>query len=267
MSQDFSDIEPGFDSDQRERFAEHGFVVARRLLDPEGVAALRALASEQVALRVEPIEYEADVAYPGAPVGRDAPGGDTPRRLLQAYQRHDRLRSWARSAGLLSRIRQLLDDESVWLTQSHHNCVMTKCPPYSSDTGWHQDVRYWSFSTRELINSWLALGPEFPANGGLRVIPGSHRWRGLENTGRLDQHKFLRPDHPHNQAAIAQAVEVELSPGDVLFFHAALFHSASRNHTDDIKYSVVLTYHDSHCQPVANTKSAQYPEVDLSTSD
>ena len=59
-----------------------------------GVAALRAL-SERHQDHVAPIEYEADLRYPGAPESRQAEGGQTVRRLLSAYGRDPLYAQWA----------------------------------------------------------------------------------------------------------------------------------------------------------------------------
>ena len=81
---------------------------------------------------------------------------------------------------------------------AHHNCVMTKQPRFSSDTGWHQDVRYWHFERPELVNVWVALGDETPENGCLRVIPGTHA--GTFRPEQFDAAKFLRADAPKTPA-------------------------------------------------------------------
>ena len=63
---------------------EQGFVVARGFADAGRVAALRALSERHLQDHVAPIEYEADLRYPGAPESRQAEGGQTVRRLLSA---------------------------------------------------------------------------------------------------------------------------------------------------------------------------------------
>ncbi len=247
------------------RFRKHGYVVVRSLLEPAGIAPIRDQAIEELSRDPAPMELESEVGYPGAPASTEAPGGSTPRRLLDAYARDGALAEWARDPRPLRCLARILNSRCLLLSQAHHNCVMTKHPLHSSDTGWHQDVRYWSFSGRDLVNTWLALGPEFPANGGLRVIPGSHRWQ--VGSERLDTDLFLNPEHPDNKPAIETAVAVELDPGDVLFFHAALFHSATRNTTDELKLSVVFTYHSPGIDPRPGTKSAARPEVPMPNPD
>ncbi len=257
----FDDV--GFTAGECQQFARDGYLLVRQLIEPTAVEQLLSLAQQHTEQRLGPLEYEADVRYPGAPKSRQHTGGDTPRRLLHAWQRDERLRAYGSDPRVVRRLAQLFGSDRIFLSQAHHNCIMTKCPSYSSDTGWHQDVRYWAFSDRELINAWLALRPEQSRNGGLKVIPGSHRWRGLAEDQRLDDELFLRPDHPSNIAPIAQATQVDLSPGDVLFFHAALFHAATRNFTEQVKYSAVFTYHGPPTRPLPGTKSTSQPEIEL----
>src|ERR1700731_4535250 len=64
-----------------------GYVIVRGLLGPGRVARLRAIGQAQLARREAPLEYEADLRYPGAPQSRTATGGATVRRLLDAYAR------------------------------------------------------------------------------------------------------------------------------------------------------------------------------------
>ena len=139
---------------------------------------------------------------------------------------------------------------------------MTKQPRFSSDTGWHQDTRYWSFTSGELVNIWIALGPESPQNGCLQVLPGTHT--GPAPASLLDQALFLRTDLPENQSVLKTAKSVELLPGDVLFFHARCFHAATRNYSNETKQSVVFTFRALENSPMPGSRSAQWPELLLS---
>jgi phytanoyl-CoA hydroxylase len=240
--------------EQQRLFAEQGFLVLPALVDAGTCAQLRALAQQQVREAPEPAEYEADVAYPGAPTSREAEGGRTVRRLLQAHARGPAFAAWLEDARVLGAVAQLLGGP-VKQARAHHNCVMTKQPRFSSDTGWHQDARYWAFETPELVTSWLALGEERPDNGGLKVLPGTHRLPLPPE--RYDAQQFLRPEHPDNAGLLQRAVDVRLAAGDVLLFHARLFHAASRNHTQETKYSVVATYRRLDNPPRPGTRSAE----------
>lgn len=220
---------------------------------------MREEAKRQLSQPSAPLELEAVVGYPGAPHSIQEEGGKTVRRFLGAYQRHALWREWASQAKLLDYLRQLFDDSQIVLSQAHHNCLMTKSPEYSSDTGWHQDIRYWSFELPQLINTWLALGNENEENGGLVVIPGSHTMS-FERT-QFDDTLFFREDTPHNQHIIAQARGLELKAGDLLFFHSRLLHKASRNHTEATKLSLVFTYRRRSNQPISGSRSASIEEI------
>jgi phytanoyl-CoA hydroxylase len=242
-------------------FHRDGFVVVPGLCPDSVCADLLARVEGALHPLLAPAEFEADVGYPGAPSDREAEGGDTPRRLLHAYSRFEALRPWITGPAVKQHLQALLKAEAVALSQCHHNCIMTKYPGYSSDTLWHQDVRYWAFERPELVSLWLALGEERAENGALQVIPGSHRQ--AYSAEQLDEALFLRPDLPENRVLIDRAVTVQLGRGDVLFFHCRTFHAAGRNRTRNVKLSGVFTYHDQLNQAVPGTKSAQYPSIPL----
>jgi phytanoyl-CoA hydroxylase len=242
------------------RFQRDGYIVAPGLAPAEMSERMLAAAKSQVAAATAPVEYEADVRYPGAPQSQDAPGGRTIRRLLQACARDETFREWATSRVLRERLVQLLGAR-VELSQAHHNCVMTKDPRYSSLTQWHRDIRYWSFERPELVSVWLALGRERSDNGCLLVLPGSHTMEFAP--GQLDEAQFLRQDVDANRPLLATQKAVELDSGDVLFFHCRLFHAAGANRTAETKYSVVHTYHAADNRPLAGTRSAALPDIAL----
>ncbi|MEO8164921.1 MAG: phytanoyl-CoA dioxygenase family protein, partial [Betaproteobacteria bacterium] len=140
---------PVFTSSELDAFERNGFVVARKLVTHDRYENLKAVAQRQLAAQIGPMEYEAQVKYPGSPPSAQAPGGSIVRRLLQASARDPLFREWATSSAIGARLHQLLGSD-VELSQAHHNCVMTKNPAFSSATGWHQDIRYWSFQKPEL---------------------------------------------------------------------------------------------------------------------
>jgi phytanoyl-CoA hydroxylase len=246
--------------EQVQMLREHGFVVVPGLVSPERCAVLKTLAQQDLAELAAPLEYEADLRYPGAPESRQAPGGHTVRRLLDAYVRHTLVREWATAPEIKSWM-ELNFGEEPRLSRAHHNCMMTKHPRYGSLTGWHRDARYWSFERDDLVSTWLALGPETVNNGGLWFVPGSHNL--ALTSDRFDEARFFRADLPENQALIHSAVSPELQPGDVVFFHCNTLHSAGQNLSDEVKFSLVFTYHGASNVPLPGSRSASKPEVAL----
>lgn len=235
------------------QFQRDGYLVFRQLLEHDSCEQMLRVAQQQLHAAAAPLEYEAELGYAGAPASLDAEGGRTIRRLRGAYNRDPIFQDWARDPRIVDKLHQLLNGP-VYLTLAHHNCVMTKHPQYGTATGWHRDIRYWSFTEPDLICVWLALGEENENNGGLRFIPGSHRLEIARE--RLDELLFLRPEHPDNQALFAQGVALTLQQGDVVFFHSHLFHAAGVNTTSAVKTSVAFVYHGADNHPVAGSRSA-----------
>jgi len=235
-------------------FERDGFVVARALCPSRCLQRMRLSVERDLAAGVAPVEYEADVAYPGAPADRDAPGGKTVRRLLDALGRDPVFAGWACGEAVTAWARGLLRAGDIRIVRAHHNCIMTKHPDYSSATGWHQDIRYWSFDRPQLVNAWTALDTEACDNGGMQLIPGSHR--AVFDSRAFDSNRFFRSELPANRRWIDSAIQVALQPGDVLFFHAALLHAAGRNLTDRRKRAVVFSYRPESNRPLPGTRSA-----------
>ena len=247
-----------FAIEEVEAFRRDGFIVQRNLVPLQYVDRILQITERDEATHFGDIEYEADVQYPGAPQSLADEGGRTIRRLRQAFSRDPVFARLLKEPFILDRLRQLLGEQVV-MPLVHHNCVMTKHPKYSSDTGWHQDIRYWSFATSELVNVWVALGNEAEANGCLRLLPGSHRM--VVGSDQLDDELFFRDDVSENQSILSTAATAELNAGDVLFFHARCFHSATRNYSDQTKYSAVFTFRSLDNPPLPDSRSSELPEL------
>lgn len=246
---------------EQQFFQENGYLIKRNFVDLQMLSQMQKVIKDHLVKKVEPFELEQEVNYPGSPKTLAEKGGDTIRRLLLAYGRHDVFKQWAKNAHVLSVLAQLFKSQSLFLVQSHHNCIMTKQPEYSSETHWHKDIRYWNFQHNFLINTWLPLGDETVENGCLQVIPGTHKWNVCKD--RLDKRLFLRKDLKDNQKWLDQSTSVTLNQGDLLFFHASLFHAAGRNHTQVSKNAVVFTYHTDDNAPIEGSKSVKFDEIAL----
>jgi phytanoyl-CoA hydroxylase len=246
--------------EQIEQLRDKGYVVVPRFIQADELAKLNEVARVQLAARADPLEFEADLQYPGAPASRAAAGGETVRRLLDAYAR-DPVFARSGTAPALRRWMEAYFGEGVLMSRVHHNCVMTKHPRYGSLTGWHRDIRYWSFEREDLVSVWLALGEEQIRNGALWLVPGSHRM--AFDAERFDEAKFFRADRADNAEIIHTAESPRLEPGDAVFFHCNTLHSAGKNLSDAVKLSLVYTYYGRSNAPQAGTRSASKAAVEL----
>jgi len=246
---------------QINRLRDKGYAVVPRFVPADRLVSLNAAARAQLAARADPLEFEADLHYPGAPASRAAAGGETVRRLLDAYARDPEFAEWGTGRGLREWMEAYFG-EAAMMSRAHHNCLMTKHPRYGSLTGWHRDIRYWAFEREDLVSVWIALGAEEVDNGALWLVPGSHRME--FDADRFDEAKFFRADRADNANIIRAAESPRLAPGDAVFFHCNTLHSAGRNQSDAVKFSLVYTYHGVSNAPKAGTRSASKPEVRLS---
>lgn len=247
-----------FSSAECDDFKTNGYIIQRGLVPPAYVNTILDVTRRDTGAHLGDIEYEADVHYPGAPPSLDSEGGRTIRRLRQAFSRDPVFSKLVKEPFLLKRLQQLLGPQIV-MPLVHHNCVMTKHPQYSSDTGWHQDIRFWSFAEPNLVNTWVALGDETLTNGCLKLLPGSHRM--TFGRHQQDDNLFFREDLEQNRELLDSAVTAELSAGDVLFFHAKCFHSATRNYSENTKYSAVFTFRSLDNPPTSGSRSSELPEL------
>ena len=246
---------------QIDQLHERGYVLVPRFVPADELRKLNEVARVQLAARAEPIEFEADLQYLGAPPSRAAVGGETVRRLLDACARDP---VFAR-CGTAPALRDWMEEyfnESVLMSRAHHNCLMTKHPLFGSMTDWHRDIRYWSFKREDLVSVWFALGEENIDNGALWFVPGSHRM--AFDAKQFDEAKFFRADRAENADIIRKAQSPRLAPGDAVFFHCNTLHSAGKNLSNAVKFSLVYTYHGLSNPPEQGTRSTSKPEIQLS---
>jgi phytanoyl-CoA hydroxylase len=259
-----SELSPRLSPDELACFARDGYLVMKGLVSENDLHLMRLATRRGLEGPIGPVEYEADVRYPGAPPSRTAHGGETIRRLKEAHGRDPVFTEWVSRPEIVGRLEQVLGGRVV-MPLAHHNCIMTKQPDFGSETNWHQDFRYWSFARPELVNLWIPLGHETERNGGLFVIPGTHRQTYARE--RLDEALFLRTDHPDNHPLLDSKISVELEPGDLLMFHCLTFHAAGRNHTQTTKCSAVFTFRNLSNPPQPGSRSASMPELLLPAAD
>ena len=247
-----------FTDDELAVFHRDGFVKIPGLVDESTIDRILEYTDRASLMELGPIEYESDLGYPGAPESRDAPGGRTIRRLLQAIGRETVFSELATHPEILTRLRQILGKEIV-LPLAHHNCIMVKAPRYGTATDWHQDIRYWRFEKPELVTVLLALNDATVKNGCLHLIPGSHHLSLCPE--QLDEDQFLIDSEPTNKRCMANSKPVLMSAGDVVFFHCRTFHSAGSNQAGAARKSVLFTYRAANNPPLPGSRSAGSPEL------
>jgi ectoine hydroxylase-related dioxygenase (phytanoyl-CoA dioxygenase family) len=105
----------------------------------------------------------------------------------------------------------------------------------------HQDNFYLKVEPGTCIAAWVALDPADRENGGLEVVPGTHRMDIFcPEVADLDV-SFTREYVPPPPGL--EAIPVNLAPGDVLFFNGSLVHGSGPNRsTDRFRRSFICHY-------------------------
>ena len=120
-------------------------------------------------------------------------------------------------------------------------------PPGARGQDFHQDNYYLKSEPIPCAASWTALERIDSQNGGMSVIPGSHR-RGLLPMAPTDRTRSFTPDAAPVPAGMSPVL-IEMAPGDVLFFDGLLIHGSPPNESGDRWRRVFIC----HYLPAAHT--------------
>ncbi|WP_373031112.1 phytanoyl-CoA dioxygenase family protein [Sulfurovum sp.] len=240
---------------QLEQFNTDGFLVLRQFADHELCNTILELAKVHLKYKIPPIETESEYVGDDKEVLKV-----TVRRLRQVYQRDIVFKTWMENEEIRPVLEQVLEDTPV-LTLAHHNSIMTKMPHTSTETSWHQDIRYWNFENDNLVSVWLALDEEYDENGVLEFIPGSHKIQ--FSPEQFEGKQYFSATPKENQRLIEKKTSTVLQKGDVVLFHGRLLHRANKNSTDQAKISFVYTVKGKKNRSIEGTRSSAHPEISL----
>jgi phytanoyl-CoA hydroxylase len=95
----------------------------------------------------------------------------------------------------------------------------------------HQDNFYLKVDPGTCIAAWVALDRADGENGGLQVVPGTHRMD-IFCPEEADQSVSFTREYVPVPPGL-EAVQIDLDPGDVLFFNGSLVHGSGPNQSQD----------------------------------
>ncbi|QYX75540.1 phytanoyl-CoA dioxygenase family protein [Streptomyces akebiae] len=206
----------------RAEFEENGCLVVRGLFSP---AEIEELCDRFTALREGgPIPGHFQPRRPAA----DGPADplDTHPRVMHPH----RIDDLSLRVLLDTRLREILEGllgEEVLAAQS----MFYFKPPGARGQALHQDNFYLRVEPGTCVAAWIACDVIDRDNGGLEVVPGTHR---------MD---LFCPEVADSEVSFAREyvapppgltpVPVDMAPGDVLFFNGSLVHGSQPNRTTD----------------------------------
>lgn len=193
--------------EQLDEFRERGFVNAGQIFtdaELEGICR----------------EYDRLVTFEAQTLGNDADGVFPYRAMLNF--RSPTLKAFINHREMLELVEQLVGpDVRFWWDQG-----INKAPGSGSWIPWHQDNGYHPGGCPEFLTTWLALDESNLENGGLQVLPGSHK-EGQRKHALESVHYYV-PDVDGSGA-----VELKAKAGETLLFSTLLLHQTVGNHTKD----------------------------------
>lgn len=234
-------------SEQLRHYDESGFLLFKQLFDKEEIDLLRRSAKEDKQLDQHSF-------------GRQDGEGGTVRLSLWNHPGQGIYGAFARCNRMVSIAEQLLRDEPY----HYHSKMIMKDARVGGAWTWHQDYGYWyrnGVLTPNLVSAFIAVDPATRENGCLQVVRGSHHCGRIEHVLSGDQ----AGADPERVQAILQRMEhvyVEMSPGDVLFFHSNLLHRSDRNNSEHPRWSMICCYNARHNDPYKDSHHPRYTPID-----
>jgi phytanoyl-CoA hydroxylase len=227
-----------FSTQQKQFFAQNGYVIAARLFNEEEVEFyldyyMKLRDHEKVrkddrfrtATSTDPL-----VQYP---------------RLMQMHRWDDTTLHWLLDPRINQCMTTLLGREPYAV-----QTMFYFKPPQARGQALHQDNYYLRVQPGTCVAAWMALDACEIDNGCLQVVPGSHNWPTLCTTKADTTQSFTDVTVPI--PAGYTPAPVIMQPGDVLFFNGSLVHGSFPNKTTDrFRRSLIGHYIEGDSEKVA----------------
>ncbi|MCC5829847.1 MAG: phytanoyl-CoA dioxygenase family protein [Phycisphaeraceae bacterium] len=227
---------------------DRGFIIVRKLFDQALVEDIRDR-FDQLAREGQPVD------------GHWAPALDTddPLARYPRVMHPHRFDELSRKAMLHPAIRACLRDLMGQEPVACQSMYYFK-PPQSPGQALHQDNFYLAVRPGTCIAAWTAIDQADPENGGMYMVPESHRLDVIcpDVTQKPKKNGSNLVDPPPGM----KAEPTHLEPGDTIFFNGSVIHGSGRNRSETRWRRSFI----SHYMPAGSThvSAAYFPILDFS---
>ncbi len=228
---------------QAHEYRGTGFVLVRRMFDPEEIGLLRRAAKEDRELDQHSF-------------GRGDGEGGTVRLSLWNHPGDTIYGMFARCETVVNSAEKLLDGE----VYHYHSKMIMKDAKVGGAWAWHQDYGYWyqnGVLFPDLCSAFIAVDRATRENGCLQVLSGSHHMGRVDHVLTGDQ-AGADAERVREAQKRLQTVYVEMDPGDVLFFHSNLLHRSDQNRSDHPRWSMICCYNAARNDPYKESHHPRY---------
>ena len=234
----------GLTAEQKQFYAENGYILVKGVFTKEEAAAFRAEA-HGLANRLQKIK---NIDATWASVKNE----DAAKKTV-IYHCHD-VQFYAASFTRMvydSRLTTLMADLIGPNVQLHHTKMFIKPPEKGSPFPMHQDYPYFPHQNHTMSAAIIHFDDAPLEKGCLRVVPGSHKLGPLEpdNKGDLS----LSPE----KYPIEGATPCPAEAGDVLFFNYLTIHGSGVNVSPEARTTVLIQFRDPTDRPLWRTHESR----------
>lgn len=224
-------------------FEENGFLILRKLLEPQRVRELKRAVLEVIGGN--------DKGLRGRITVRRANGLHT-SQLQQLFHTHPVIADFIyhpKLGACASALMKNTPEVRLW-----HDQIIYKPAHEGGPIAWHQDYYYWQHTSQpDMVTAWCALSSSNRENGCMYVIPGSHRWGLMDNrfTHEDSELEFiLKSSASREHAGEINKYPLVLEPTDVSFHHSLTIHGSYANESDSDRLGYILHYLPAHIRYV-----------------
>ncbi|XP_060563751.1 L-proline trans-4-hydroxylase-like isoform X2 [Ruditapes philippinarum] len=162
--------------------------------------------------------------------------------------------------GMMKHSYMLLGVEELY----HYHCkFLIKEPKVGGSFEWHQDYGYWYnyCLSPDMLAVFIAVDECTQENGGLVVLRGTHKCGRVDHgkTGGQQGADIERVELLKKQYEL---VNVDLQPGDVLFFHCNLLHCSGPNNSEKRRLAINVSYNEKSNSPVKPDICPEYTKLE-----
>ncbi|KAJ0171955.1 hypothetical protein K1T71_012718 [Dendrolimus kikuchii] len=208
--------------DQMDFYSNNGYLIINKLFDTPALDSFRKRFEDFCLGKVKNGSIVKDKAL--------ISNSNTPEEYIHKIQdvvNDEVFMSYSECPRMLDIVSQFIGGDITVL-----NLMMINKPPGTTIHPTHQDIFYFPFRPVEsIIAAWTAVDRVVRENGGLYIVPGSHKAKKIyEHEIYKDSKQFFHV--VVNQETVApdhKKVYLELDPGDTVFFNPYLLHGSHHN--------------------------------------
>nr|WP_237668220.1 phytanoyl-CoA dioxygenase family protein [Vibrio sp. V36_P2S2PM302] len=141
--------------------------------------------------------------------------------------------------------KDILDIVEVFLGKNiahFYSRFFVKKPREGREVPWHQDGAYYPLRPVELCTVWVGMTESHSRNGGLRVVPGSHRHQLSQIKESDDESCVLKRVMDQELVNEDTSIDLNTEVGDLVIIHPNLKHSSYKNISDEWRMSLAIRY-------------------------